>query len=79
MGIYANLYFLSFRGEVLAKYDQKTFNLFQELFQKLPLAYCLNKKVLVLHGGLFSKDGVTLEDIRKVNRFGEPGESGMEG
>ena len=42
---------------------------FRELFCYLPLAYCLNGRVLVLHGGLFAQDGVTLDDIRKVDRF----------
>lgn len=30
---------------------------------------CVTGKVLVVHGGLFSKDGVTLDDIRKIDRF----------
>jgi len=30
-----------------------------------------------MHGGLFSKDGVKIDDIRKVNRFWEPGEEGI--
>jgi hypothetical protein len=40
-----------------------------KVFNALPLAMCLNGRVLVLHGGLFSQDGVTLDDIRKVDRF----------
>ena len=36
------------------------------------------KRFFVVHGGLFSKDGVTLEDIRKINRIGrQPGQEGM--
>lgn len=31
----------------------------------------------MLHGGLFNEDGVTLDDIRKVNRFREPPDSGI--
>jgi len=42
----------------------------------LPLCHVLNKKVLVLHGGLFSKDGMKLEDISKLNRKTEIPESG---
>ena len=42
---------------------------FRETFYWLPLAYVLNSRVLVLHGGLFSKDDVTLDDIRKIDRF----------
>lgn len=58
-----------FEGEVTKKYSVKFYNFFSDLFNKLPIAYLINQKVLVLHGGLFSKDGVKLDDIRKVNRF----------
>lgn len=61
-----------FEGEVVSKYDKTTYNIFGELFQHLPIAHCLNKKVLVLHGGLFSKDDVALDDIRKIERIREP-------
>jgi len=48
------------------------FDLFTEIFCWLPLAACLNEKVLVLHGGLFSKDGVTLKDIANIKRNRQP-------
>jgi serine/threonine-protein phosphatase 5 len=32
---------------------------------------------MICHGGLFSDDGVTLEDIKKVDRFREPPEKGI--
>lgn len=36
------------------------------------------KRYFVVHGGLFSKDGVTLDDIRKINRIGQqPGQEGL--
>ncbi|TFK44404.1 protein phosphatase 5 [Crucibulum laeve] len=36
------------------------------------------KRFFVVHGGLFSKDGVTLEDIRKLERIGrQPGQEGL--
>ncbi|KAJ7747362.1 phosphoprotein phosphatase [Mycena metata] len=36
------------------------------------------KRYFVVHGGLFSKDGVTLEDIRKIPRIGrQPGQEGL--
>lgn len=76
-----------FEGEVLAKYDDQVYDLFQDVFNKLPLAYVLNSKVLVLHGvialrihlfkGLFSRDGVTLDDIRKLDRFKEIPDTGL--
>ena len=31
----------------------------------------------MLHGGLFNEDGVTLDDIRKVDRCREPPDSGI--
>ncbi len=39
----------------------------------------MGDKYLVLHGGLFSDDNVTLEDIRKLNRHGQrqPGQAGL--
>lgn len=55
-------------AQIKAKYNNLLVELFRETFCFLPLAHCLNSKVLVLHGGLFSQDGVTLDDIRKVDR-----------
>ena len=57
-----------FEGEVLAKYCNLSFALFKDLFYSLPLVHLLNSKVLVLHGGLFEKDGVKLVDINKISR-----------
>lgn len=59
------------------KYDPNTYDLFCDVFNHLPLVYILNKKVMVTHGGLFSKDGVKLSDIRKIDRIREPPESGL--
>jgi len=66
-----------FEGEVLHKYDSKTYDIFCDIFCCLPLVYILGKKVMVTHGGLFSKDGVKLEDIKKVDRIREPPEEGI--
>ncbi|VVT56487.1 uncharacterized protein SAPINGB_P005096 [Magnusiomyces paraingens] len=69
-----------FEGECKAKYkSDNIFKLFSESFCLLPLATLINNSYLVLHGGLFSKDGVTLDDIRKIDRFGQkqPGNSGL--
>ena len=36
------------------------------------------KRYFVVHGGLFSRDGVTLDEIRKVQRIGQqPGNDGL--
>ena len=66
-----------FEGEVKKKYDGKMYDLFSNMFCYLPLAHCINRKALVLHGGLFIKDGVKLEDIQKENRKREPPEEGI--
>lgn len=50
--------------------------LFAEVFCCLPLAHVINDKVFVVHGGLFSVDGVKLSDIRAIDRFCEPPEEG---
>ena len=66
-----------FEGEVKAKYDVKTYDVFSQLFCLLPLCHCINKKVMVTHGGLFSKDGITLKDITNTDRRREPPEGGI--
>ncbi|CAF3518149.1 unnamed protein product [Rotaria sp. Silwood1] len=66
-----------FEGEVKAKYTTQMFQLFTEVFNYLPLSHCINNKVLVMHGGLFSKDDVTLKDIRAVDRVKQPPEEGL--
>jgi len=66
-----------FEGEVTKKYDEDLYNLFCEAFCLLPLCHVIAKKVFVVHGGLFSKDDVTLDDIRKVHREQEPPDGSM--
>lgn len=70
-----------FEGEIRAKYTATFFHLFTELFQSLPLAYILDgksggspegKRAFIVHGGLFSKDGVTIDDIQRIDRKCEP-------
>ncbi|XP_028031383.1 serine/threonine-protein phosphatase 5 [Bombyx mandarina] len=66
-----------FRGEVTSKYTSQMADLFTEVYNWLPLAHCINGRVLVMHGGLFSKDDVTLEDIKNVDRNKQPPEDGI--
>mmetsp|Transcript_14997 Transcript_14997/g.58727 ORF Transcript_14997/g.58727 Transcript_14997/m.58727 type:complete len:494 (+) Transcript_14997:58-1539(+) len=66
-----------FEGEVKHKYNEKCFELFLELFNTLPLAHLVQEKIFVCHGGLFSEDNVTLDDVRSINRFREPPDSGL--
>jgi len=66
-----------FEGEVVHKYNRTVFDLFTEVFSWLPLAACIGGKILVLHGGLFSKDGVTLQDINNIARNCQPPDEGL--
>ncbi|XP_049812956.1 serine/threonine-protein phosphatase 5 [Schistocerca nitens] len=66
-----------FEGEVKAKYTAQMAELFTEVYNWLPLCHCLNNRVLVMHGGLFSDDSVTLEDLRKIDRNRQPPEEGL--
>ena len=58
-----------FEGEVKAKYDSSIMQLFSECFRALPIGAILDGRVLILHGGLFKQDGVTIQDIQKIDRF----------
>ncbi|KAL3437612.1 hypothetical protein BDV09DRAFT_183456 [Aspergillus tetrazonus] len=68
-----------FEGECRAKYNETMFKVFSESFSALPLATLIGNKYLVLHGGLFSDDKTTLDDIRKLNRHNQkqPGQQGL--
>uniref|UniRef100_A0A7S0Q896 Serine/threonine-protein phosphatase T n=1 Tax=Coccolithus braarudii TaxID=221442 RepID=A0A7S0Q896_9EUKA len=66
-----------FEGEVKHKYSDQMFKLFTEVFHVLPLGYVLGGKVMVVHGGLFSKDDVSLDDVRKIDRKREPPDEGL--
>ena len=57
----------------------RVFRLFSESFSALPLATLIGSKYFVLHGGLFSDDNVTLDDIRKLDRHKQrqPGQAGL--
>ncbi len=68
-----------FEGECKAKYNERVFKLFSESFSALPLATLVGSKYLTLHGGLFSDDNVSLDDIRKLDRHAQrqPGQSGL--
>ncbi|KAK2197196.1 bifunctional Metallo-dependent phosphatase-like/EF-hand domain pair/Serine-threonine-specific protein phosphatase-bis(5-nucleosyl)-tetraphosphatase/EF-hand domain/Calcineurin-like phosphoesterase domain [Babesia duncani] len=57
-----------FAREVRSKYDGHIYNLFQRIFWELPLAIVVEKRIIVVHGGLFRHDGVTLDAISKIDR-----------
>ncbi len=61
-----------FEGECLFKYDQDVLNLVYSVFDALPLGVVVNKRVLVIHGGLFSDESVSIDTLRDIDRFHEP-------
>lgn len=66
-----------FEGEITKKYDEDLYQLFCETFWLLPLCHLINQKIFVVHGGLFSQDDISLDQIRKVNRECEPPDEGL--
>ncbi|CAG9466709.1 unnamed protein product [Pedinophyceae sp. YPF-701] len=66
-----------FVGEVSAKYSKIMSDVFNDAFDWMPLAYVLDKKVFITHGGLFGRDDVTLDDIRAIDRVREPPEGSI--
>ncbi|CAI8006991.1 Serine/threonine-protein phosphatase 5 [Geodia barretti] len=66
-----------FEGEVRAKYSQQMWDLFTEIFNWLPLAHLLQSRVLVTHGGLFSRDGVKVSELVDIDRNRQPPEEGL--
>lgn len=54
--------------QVKSKHSNLMVELFREAFCWLPLGHVLNHKVLVVHGGLFSNDSITLEQVRAIER-----------
>ncbi|KAK2964215.1 putative Serine/threonine-protein phosphatase [Blattamonas nauphoetae] len=67
-----------FKNEVNDKYNETVYQNFLYVFNALPLCAVINKKIFVVHGGLWTRKGVHLDEIKKVNRFLEPGEEGGE-
>ncbi|KAK9446657.1 Metallo-dependent phosphatase-like protein [Limtongia smithiae] len=68
--------YFTFSLECRHKYNEEIYDAFLDSFCALPLAAVMNKQFLCIHGGL-SPDMHTLNDIRNVNRFREPPNSGL--
>ena len=62
-----------FEKQILGKYDSEVLNLFRKVFQSLPVAATINKRVFIAHGGIGKETSqMSLSDIAKLNRFVEP-------
>lgn len=65
-----------FHREVSYKVGEQCVELFSQAFCFLPLAHLINDQFFVVHGGLFTHDGVNLSKIRDINRFCQPPDEG---
>ena len=52
--------------EVRSKYDTGVFELFVELYERMPLAFIIGGKTLVVHGGLSRHRGVQMSHLRRL-------------
>ncbi|CCD23612.1 protein serine/threonine phosphatase NDAI_0B05790 [Naumovozyma dairenensis CBS 421] len=66
-----------FEDECKYKYSPRIFEMFSRSFESLPLATLINDNYLVMHGGLPSDTSLTVDDIRKINRFTQPPREGL--
>lgn len=58
-----------FWEEVCQRYDAPFFNLFSDFMGCLPMCTVIDKRIFVVHAGLFKKDAVTLDQILAFRRF----------
>ena len=66
----------NFRDQVLAQYDEETYERIMELFDMLPVAAIVNNSYLSVHGG-FSRDLQSLDAVNEFDRMIEPPEEGL--
>ncbi|KAL0959361.1 hypothetical protein HGRIS_014615 [Hohenbuehelia grisea] len=68
--------YFTFRRECLHKYTERVYDSCVRSFCALPIAALVDGRFFCVHGGI-SPELVTLDDISRVNRFVEPGSSGL--
>jgi serine/threonine-protein phosphatase 5 len=65
-----------FENECRAKQNAGVFREFSRFFNHLPVGHIINGSVLVVHGGLFSDQSVTIETIQRMPRVAQPPDKG---
>ncbi|KAL4074387.1 Metallo-dependent phosphatase-like protein [Scleroderma yunnanense] len=68
--------YFTFKRECLHKYSAAVYDACLMSFNALPLAAIVDKRFFCVHGGL-SPELITLDDLLKLDRFQEPGSSGL--
>ena len=58
-----------FESEVRYKYDAMMFDMFEEVFNHIPLFTIINRSIFVVHAGLFHTAEVTLDDLQEIDRY----------
>ena len=62
------LFMIGFQMECRNKYDNITFGMFVQIFHNLPIMTVINDVILVVHGGLFHSQDVTLAELNAIDR-----------
>jgi serine/threonine-protein phosphatase 5 len=65
-----------FEKEARVKLGADMFLPFSKAFEYLPVGHVLSERVLVVHGGLFRDQTVTMASLQTMSRFGQPPDHG---
>ena len=64
--------YYGFTEECVEKYGAEFYKYFLSVFYTLPFAHIINHSIFVVHGGLCRNQSLTISDIQKLDRFGDP-------
>jgi serine/threonine-protein phosphatase 5 len=65
-----------FEMECAAKLHNEAFPHFSKVFEFLPIGHIIGDSVIIVHGGLFGDDNVTVSSLQEMCRFGQPPDHG---